>query len=79
MADISQELADMFSGAEEEKRSVKKTVAKKKATEGPKQETEKLLILEDVRAVCADKSHSGFTTEVKAILSQSMVQISCPT
>ena len=29
---------------------------------------EKTLTLEDVRAVCADKSRSGFTAEVKALL-----------
>ena len=67
---ISQELADMFSGTEEENQPVKKTAAKKKAAEEPKPETEKPLTLEDVRAVCADKSRSGFTAEVKAILTK---------
>lgn len=71
---ISQELADMFSGAEEEKQPVKKTAAKKKAPEElkkePQPETEKPLTLEDVRAVCADKSRSGFTEEVKEILTK---------
>lgn len=69
---ISEELADMFSGTEEEKTSAKKAAPKNKATEEPKPEQqpkeEKPLTLEDVRAVCADKSRKGFTAEVKAIL-----------
>ena len=67
---ISQELADMFSSIEQEKQPAKKTAAKKKAAEEPKPETEKPLTLEDVRAVCADKSRSGFTADVKAILTK---------
>lgn len=71
---ISEGLADMFSGAAEEKPSAKKTAPKKKAAEEPKQEPqpkeEKPLTLEDVRAVCADKSRKGFTAEVKAILTK---------
>ena len=35
---------------------------------------EKTLTLEDVRAVCADKSRSGFTEEVKAILNKHGVE-----
>ena len=69
---ISEGLADMFSGAEEEKQPAKKSAPKKKAAEEPKPEPqpeeEKRLTLEDVRAVCADKSREGFTAEVKAIL-----------
>lgn len=71
---ISEGLADMFSGAEEEKQPVKKTAPKKKQTEEPKSEPqpkeEKPLTLEDVRAVCADKSRKGFTAEVKAVLTK---------
>lgn len=67
---ISEGLADMFSGTEEEKQPAKKATTKKKAAEEPKPEPqeEKPLTLEDVRAVCADKSRKGFTAEVKAIL-----------
>lgn len=71
---ISERLTDMFSGAKEEKQPVKKTVPKKKQIEEPKPEPqpeeEKSLTLEDVRAVCADKSRQGFTVEVKAILTK---------
>ena len=69
---ISEGLADMFSGADEEKPPAKKTTAKKKAAEEPKAELpeEKALTLEEVRAVCADKSRKGFTAEVKAILTK---------
>ena len=69
---ISEGLADMFSGTAEEKLPAKKTAPKKKAVEDPKPESqpkeEKTLTLEDVRAVCADKSRKGYTAEVKAIL-----------
>ncbi len=71
---ISEGLADIFSGAEEEKQPAKKAATKKKAAEEPKSEPkpkeEKPLTLEDVRAVCADKSRKGFTAEVKAILTK---------
>ena len=71
---ISEGLADMFSGSEEEKAPAKKVAAKKKAAEEPKPEPlpekEKPLTLEDVRAVCADKSRKGFTAAVKAILTK---------
>lgn len=71
---ISEGLTDMFSGAEEEKAPAKKTAPKKKAAEEPKPEPqleeEKPLTLEDVRAVCADKSRKGFTAEVKAVLTK---------
>ena len=62
----------MFSGAEEEKAPAKKAASKKKAAEEPKPQPkeEKPLTLEDVRAVCADKSRKGFTAEVKAILTK---------
>ena len=36
----------------------------------PQPKEEKPLTLEDVRAVCADKSRQGFTAEVKAILTK---------
>lgn len=65
---ISEELANLFSGAEEEKPPAKKTVSKKKTAEAPQPQEEKVLTLEDVRAVCADKSRKGFTAEVKSIL-----------
>lgn len=67
---ISEELAGMFSTLAEEKQPVKKNAAKK--AEEPKSEVpeEKPLTLEDVRAVCADKSRKGFTADVKAILTK---------
>lgn len=73
---ISEELAGMFGGSAEEKQPVKKSAAKKKTAEEPKLEVpeEKTLTLEDVRAVCADKSRSGFTAEVKAILNKHGVE-----
>jgi hypothetical protein len=69
---ISEELAGMFSGYAEEKQPVKKTAAKKGKVEELKPEVpeEKALTLEDVRAVCADKSRKGFTVDVKAILTK---------
>lgn len=69
---ISEELVGMFSTQEEEKQPVKKAAAKKKDVDVPKPEApeEKPLTLEDVRAVCADKSRKGFTADVKAILTK---------
>lgn len=69
---ISEGLADMFSGEAEEKQPAKKAVSKKKVAEEPKPEPqeEKPLTLEDVRAMCADKSRNGFTAEVKAVLTK---------
>ena len=73
---LSEGLADLFSGSAEEKQPIKKSSAKKKSAEEPKPEApeEKALTLEDVRAVCADKSRSGFTAEVKAILNKHGVE-----
>lgn len=69
---ISEGLADMFSSTAEEKPSAKKAAPKKKPAEEPKPQPkeEKPLTLEDVRAVCADKSRKGYTAEVKAILTK---------
>lgn len=75
---ISEGLADLFSSTNEENPPAKKAVQKKKSTEEPKSEPqpkeEKALTLEDVRAVCADKSRKGFTAEIKAILNQHGVE-----
>lgn len=73
---LSEGLADLFSGSAEEKQPIKNSAAKKKSAEEPKPEApeEKALTLEDVRAVCADKSRSGFTAEVKAILNKHGVE-----
>ncbi|WKY46095.1 DNA ligase [Eubacteriaceae bacterium ES2] len=65
LVDISEGLSEMFSSSDEEKQP-----AKKNATEKPKAEGEKALTLEDVRAICADKSRNGFTAEVKALLTK---------
>ena len=69
---ISEGLADLFSGTDEEKQSAKKTAVKKKTAEEPKNDVpeEKALTLEEVRAVCADKSRKGYTEQVKAILTK---------
>lgn len=69
---ISEELTSMFGGSAEEKQPVKKAAAKKKDADAPKPEVpeKKPLTLEDVRAVCADKSRKGFTADVKAILTK---------
>lgn len=73
---LSEGLADLFGGSAEEEKQPAKKNAVKKAVEEPKPETpeEKALTLEDVRAVCADKSRSGFTAEVKAILNKHGVE-----
>ncbi|OFV69613.1 DNA ligase [Acetobacterium wieringae] len=65
LVDISQELAEMFSGSDVEKQPAKKKIAKE-----TKPQEEKALTLEDVRAICADKSRNGFTEEVKEILTK---------
>ena len=36
----------------------------------PKEQPKKQLTLEEVRAVCAEKSRAGFTAEVKAIIAK---------
>lgn len=56
---ISEELKNLFSSSEPEEKTVK---------EAPKEE--KMISLEDVRAVMADKSRKGFTAEVKALLTR---------
>lgn len=62
---ISEELTELFSSVESEKQTVKKSAAKEKEPEPP---AEKELTLEEVRAVLADKSRAGFTTQVKKLL-----------
>lgn len=61
---ISEELTAMFSCTDEEIEPEKK---KNPANESKE---EKSLTLEDVRAVCSDKSRQGFTSDVKAILAK---------
>ena len=56
---ISEELKNIFSSTEPEE---------KNASEAPKEE--KMISLEDVRAVMADKSRMGFTAEVKALITK---------
>lgn len=65
LKDISEGLAEMFSGSDKEKQPTKKETA-----EESKPQKEKALTLEDVRAICADKSRNGFTEEVKAIITK---------
>lgn len=75
LADSLQELVDAMSeGGPEGKVTVKKALQKKKPAEDlkpeSKQKKEKPLSLEDVRAVCAEKSREGFTAKVKEILTK---------
>ena len=56
---ISEELKNILSSSEPED---------KNASEAPKEE--KMISLEDVRAVMADKSRKGFTAEVKALITK---------
>lgn len=75
LADSLQLLVDAMSeNAPEEKPAVKvakpKKIAAKESAEEPAPKEEKPLTLEDVRAVCADKSRKGFTADVKAILTK---------
>ena len=64
---IADGLTELFSSSEEpEEKPAKKAAARKE----PKAEVpeEKPLTLEDVRAVLAEKSRQGFTSDVKALL-----------
>lgn len=75
LADSLQVLVDAVSeGSTEGNVTAKKVLQKKKLAEElkpeSKQKKEKPLSLEDVRAVCAEKSHEGFTAEVKEILTK---------
>lgn len=75
LADSLQVLVDAVSeGSTEGNVTAKKALQKKKLAEElkpeSKQKKEKPLSLEDVRAVCAEKSREGFTAEVKEILTK---------
>lgn len=52
------------------KASKPKKIAEKESPAEPAPKEEKPLNLEDVRAVLAEKSRSGFTAEIKAILNK---------
>ena len=71
---ISDTLTELFGGEPEEKETVggtpaKKETEKKTAKDTAKADPEvKVLTLEEVRAVLAEKSHAGHTTEVKELL-----------
>lgn len=66
---ISEDLKNLFSSSEDAKKTESNTKA---AEEAPAKEPkkEKILSLEDVRAVMADKSRKGYTAEVKALLTK---------
>lgn len=65
---ISEELAEIFSGAEE-KEPVKKPAAKKKDPEAKEPEpAAKEYTFTEVRTFLADKSRAGHTAEIKKIL-----------
>lgn len=66
---VSEELKNLFSSSEEVKETEPNTkTAEEVPAKAPKKE--KLLSLEDVRAVMADKSRKGYTAEVKALLTK---------
>ncbi len=66
---ISEDLRNLFSASEEAKETeLKMKSTKETPVKAPKKE--KLLSLEDVRAVMADKSRKGYTAEVKTLLTK---------
>ena len=62
---ISQGLSELFSGAAENQKSDEPTTV---TEEQSKKAEEKVLSLEEVRAVLAEKSRAGFTTQIREIL-----------
>ncbi|SHH58745.1 hypothetical protein [Clostridium grantii] len=64
---ISDTLRELFSTAEQEKPTKESKKKESVAEETPKPER-KALSLTDVRAVLADKSRNGYTSDVKALL-----------
>lgn len=72
LVSISESVADLFSSSNE-KKSEKKTASKKNSEPKPEQfvkEEKKVVTLEEVRMVLAEKSRAGFTDEVKAIITK---------
>ena len=63
LSDIASRLYEFFSADETQKQTAV-SVAK------PQKQLKKQLTLEEVRAVCAEKSRAGFTAEVKAIITK---------
>lgn len=64
---ISDTLRDLFSTAEE-KKPIKEPNKKEALVEEIPKLERKVLLLTDVRAVLADKSRNGYTSDVKALL-----------
>lgn len=62
---ISQGLSELFSGAAENQKSDEPTTV---TEEQSKTAEEKVLTLEEVRAVLAEKSRAGFTDQIREIL-----------
>ncbi|MDD6645994.1 MAG: DNA ligase [Oscillospiraceae bacterium] len=62
---ISQGLSELFSGAAENQKSDEPTTV---TEEQSKTAEEKVLKLEEVRAVLAEKSRAGFTAQIREIL-----------
>lgn len=62
---ISQGLSELFSGAAENQKSDEPTTV---TEEQSKTAEEKVLTLEEVRAVLAEKSRAGFTVQIREIL-----------
>lgn len=71
LAGISEELAEIFSGAEEKEPAKKKPASKKKEPEAKEPEPEaKEYTFTEVRTFLADKSRAGHTAEIKKILAE---------
>lgn len=66
---ISGTLRELFSTAEEEK-PTKESKKKEAMAEETQKPEKKALSLTDVRAVLADKSRNGYTSDVKTLLSK---------
>lgn len=62
---ISQSLSELFSSADENQKSDEPITV---TQEQSKTAEEKVLTLEDVRAVLAEKSRAGFTAQIREIL-----------
>ena len=62
---ISQDLSELFSSAAENQKSDEPTTV---TEEQSKTAEEKVLTLEEVRAVLAEKSREGFTAQIREIL-----------
>lgn len=70
LGDSLQILADAMASDETKEELEKKSKSKSESKPEPLAEEKCDVTLETVRAVCAEKSHAGFTAEVKAIITK---------